>query len=138
MPVDVFSACFEVCLVCFDSLCVPESLKGEPFWTKKGEGSAKNVLFQFCPWTNWSAKTHVVSPFGVCFLDCWDTPCMSRNRLEGLKRHRNVPQVQRMRQEDQQVIGNDTKNDPKVASRGTKLCQNAKKKRLQLGPSTKS
>ena len=65
----------------------------------------------------------------VAILDCLDTPYMSQNRLEGPRMHRNVPQEQRLRQKDQHVIGvgDDTRIDPKVVYKGTKLCQNAKK-----------
>ena len=50
----------------------------------------------------------------VAVLDCLDTIHVQK-RLEGPEMQRNLPEEQSMRQKDQQVAGNDTKNDPKGA-----------------------
>ena len=55
------------------------------------------------------------------------------------KMYQNVPQEQRMWQNNQQVTGNGTEIDPEVDQKGTKLYQNSTKKTLlQSSPSTKS
>ena len=63
------------------------------------------------------------------FRTVW-TPCVSQKHLEEPKNALKYATGRKERQTDQQVTGNgsDTKIDPKVAQKETKLCQHAKKK----------
>ena len=75
------------------------------------------------------ATTMPFPPSPCWAVSAYDVPCRFCWfwRLEGPKMHRNLPQDQRVRQQDQQVTRNDIRIAPEVAYKGTKLCQNATK-----------